>query len=142
MANAVKPATRLDVVVKLRERDEEQARTLLANSERAVKAAAAETLAALERARKDLRVSGSAADWQLLDAAHGRALVDAAAAAQAEAAAHQRLSESRVVYSFAYQRAETIRRIAETRRTELINEAEAKERKELDELGVILHGRD
>jgi flagellar export protein FliJ len=131
--------TRLDVVVKLRERDEESARTVLADSERALRQAEEEAVRTLEATRLDLRVSGSAADWQLLDAAHGRALYDAAVAANAAHAAAQHHEKSREVYSSAYKRAETIRRVAETRRAELIAEAEGKDRKEMDELGVLLH---
>jgi flagellar protein FliJ len=135
----VKPATRLDVVVKLRERDEDKAKLVLADSERALKKAEEDAARALAATRQDLRVSGSAADWQLLDAAHGRALHDAAEAAKAAGAAHQHLEQSREVYSSAYKRAETIRRVAETRRAELVAEAEGKDRKEMDELGVLLH---
>ncbi len=133
----MKPATRLDVVIKLRERDEERTRLHLAESERALKAAAAEAAAAHERTRTDGRRSGSAAEWMLLDAAHGRAREDAANADQAVAAADKKLSASRNQYKSAYQRAETIRRIADARRAEIIAEAETKERKELDEVGVL-----
>lgn len=135
----MKPATRLDVVVKLRERDEDKARRALAESERAAKLAAQEAARAVEATRLDLRVSGSAADWQLLDAAHGRALDDAAKAARAAGAADEHLHASRAQYSSAYKRAETIRRVAETRRAELVAEHESRERKELDELAVLLH---
>jgi flagellar export protein FliJ len=137
----VKPATRLDVVVKLREQDEERAQTLLADSERAAKLAAEHAAAAQERARHDGRKSGSAADWMMLDAAHGRARQEAANAAHAATAADAKLAASRDHYSTAYQRAETIRRVAETRRSEMIAEYEAKERKELDEIAVLRFAR-
>ncbi|HEY0713833.1 MAG TPA: hypothetical protein VGF45_14230 [Polyangia bacterium] len=135
----MKPATRLDVVVKLRERDEEQARRALADSERAAKAAAEAARHAAEHARKDHRGAGSAAFWQMHDAAHGRALHEAAEAEKAAGMAEQHLVKSRGQYSSAYKRAETIRRVAETRRSELIAEIEGRERKELDEIGVLLH---
>lgn len=135
----MKPATRLDVVVKLRERDEEKARTALADSERAAKDAAEAAKLALETTRRDSRSRGNAALWQLHDAAHGRALHDAAEAAKVAGAADLHLVRSRDHYSSAYKRAETIRRVAESRRSEIIAEAEGRERKELDELGVLLH---
>jgi flagellar export protein FliJ len=135
----VKPGTRLDVVVKLREKDEDRAKKALAESERALRQAEAEHEQAIAATRVDLRVSGSAADWQLLDAAHGRALFEAAHAARAKVVAHQKHESSREQYASAYKRAETIRRVAETRRAEIAAEAEAKDRKELDELGVLLH---
>jgi flagellar biosynthesis chaperone FliJ len=135
----VKPATRLDVVVRLRERDEEKARTDLADSERAAKAAAEAARLAAEHARKDSRGAGSAALWQLHDAAHGRALHEAAEAEKAAGAADQHLVKSRNHYSFAYKKAETIRRVAATRRSEIVAEIEGRERKELDEIGVLLH---
>jgi flagellar export protein FliJ len=137
----VKPATRLDVVVKLRERDEERAQTLLADSERAAKAAREQAAAAHERARHDGRKAASAADWMMLDAAHGRARMEAANAEQAANAADEHLSASRHHYSSAYQRAETIRRVAEARRSEIIAEAETRERKELDEIAVLRYAR-
>jgi hypothetical protein len=127
------------VVVKLRERDEDAARLALAESERAAKAAAEAARRAAEHARKDGRSAGTAADWQLHDAAHGRALHDAVEAEKASGAADQHLVRSRGQYSSAYKRAETIRRVAETRRSEMIAEIEGRERKELDELGVLLH---
>jgi flagellar export protein FliJ len=135
----VKPATRLDVVVKLRERDEEKARLALAESERAAKAAAEAARRAAEQTRKDHRGSGTAALWEMQEVAHGRALHDAAEAAKAAGLADQHLVKTRSQYSSAYKRAETIRRVAETRRSELIAEIEGRERKELDELGVLLH---
>jgi glucuronate isomerase len=135
----VKPATRLDVVVKLRERDEERTRTVLADSERAAKQAAEQAAAAQLRARQDGRKAGSAADWMLLDAAHGRARQEAATAEQAAGAADAQLAASREQYSSAYQRAETIRRVADARRAEMIAEAEMRERKELDEIAVVRH---
>ncbi|HEY0707013.1 MAG TPA: hypothetical protein VGG33_09455 [Polyangia bacterium] len=135
----MKPATRLDVVVKLRERDEEKARLALADSERAAKAAAEAARRAAEQARKDHRAAGTAADWQMHDLAHGRALHEAAEAEKAAGAADQHLVKTRNHYSSAYKRAETIRRVAETRRSELVAEIEGRERKELDEIGVLLH---
>jgi hypothetical protein len=135
----VKPATRLDVVVKLREQDEERSRLALADSERAAKRAAEEAAAARDRARQDHRGRGSAAEWMLLEAAHSRALNDAQKADEAAGAAQNKLVAVRAEYSRAYQRAETIRRVADTRRAEIIAEAEQKERKELDEIGVLRH---
>jgi flagellar protein FliJ len=137
MSPFVKPATRLDVVVKLRERDEERTRTLLADSERAAKLAAEQAAAAREKARQDGRKSGSAAEWMLLDAAHGRARLEAANAEHAAGAADAQLAASREQYSTAYQRAETVRRIAEARRAEIIALGEARERKELDDIAVL-----
>ena len=135
----VKPATRLDVVVKLRERDEERTRTLLADSERAAKQAALQAAAAREKARQDGRKSGSAAEWMLLDAAHGRARQEAANAEQAAGAAEAQLAASREQYSTAYQRAETVRRIADARRAEIIAAEALRERKELDDIAVLRH---
>jgi flagellar export protein FliJ len=139
MSQPVKPATRLDVVVKLRERDEEKTRTALADSERAAKKAAELAALAREKARHDGRSAGSAADWVMLDAAHTRARNDAVHAEQAAGAAHAHLHASRLQYSQAYQRAETMRRVAESRRAEIIAEGEARDRKELDELAVLRH---
>ena len=136
-----KPALRLDAVVKLRETEEDRARIQLAEAHRQVEAATRAAAAARARAREDSRRSGNAAEWQLAESAHFQALREASQADHAAAAAGEKLSTTRQHYNSAYKRAEGIRRVAESRRAELIAEAELAERKQLDEVGVLMYRR-
>ena len=137
----VKPKVRLDVVVKIRERDETRARLDLAQAQR--QATAAENLAAEARrkAQHDERQGGRAADWELTEVAHVESLRQAARAERAAQAAGQQLHTSRQSYNSAYRRAESMRRLAELRRSEVIAEQELDERKQLDEIGLLLRPR-
>ncbi len=141
MGLTVKPATRLDAVVKLREKDEERARRELADAQRNAVAAETAAAAARDRAKQDLRGRGSAAQWELTEIGHFRALRDAAVAERAAHAAGEKVVATRQNWGAAYKKAESMRRVAEARRDEIIAEAETKERKEFDEIGAMLHLR-
>jgi flagellar export protein FliJ len=134
----VKPVVRLDAVVRLRERDEAKARQDLAQAQRQSTAADKVAAAAQEAARQDNRARGSAAHWEMTEAAHVQTLREAVRAERAAQTASQQLNTSRQSYHRAYRRAESLRRLAEARRDEVIAEAEATERKQLDELGLLL----
>jgi hypothetical protein len=129
--------TRLDVVVKLRERDEERARLQLADAQRMALAARAAANDAQERARRDERGRGSAAHWELADAAHLQALREAKKAATAAQAADQKYDVTRGQYNGAYARAEAMRRAADSRRDIVLREIDAGERKAMDEIAVL-----
>lgn len=136
-----KPATRIDVVVKLREREEDAAKLKLADAQRHAMAADEALRLARLRAQQDERKSGRAADWLLADAAHSRALSDAHKAESHAKTAQQQLDGTRIQFTSTHARAEAVRRLAETRRNEIINEAEARERKALDELATLAYSR-
>lgn len=133
----MKPKTRLDAVVKLRERDEDRARLDLAEAHRLVLAADRTAREAADVARQDDRARGCAADWQLAEHAHARALVEARQAERACHAASEKLGSSRQRYVGAHARAEALRRVVEARRFEVVREAEATERKHLDEVAML-----
>jgi flagellar export protein FliJ len=137
----VPPKTRLDAVVKLRERDEDRARRELAEAQRQAQAAEQALRDAETRARHDARSSGTAADWALADHAHARALVEARQAERAAKAATDRLGSSRSHYVGMRARAEAVRRIVEVRRAEIVSQAETAERKQLDEIATLLFNR-
>ncbi len=137
----MKPATRLDAVVKLRERDEDEARSHLAEAQRRAAAAHAALEAARARAQTDERRAGSAAEWLLADAAHGRALVEARQAETQARASQEALGASRNRFAGAHARAEAMRRLAEVRRSEIISEHESRERKALDEAATLIYLR-
>jgi flagellar export protein FliJ len=134
----VKPVVRLDAVVRLRERDEAKARQDLAQAQRQASAAEKAAAEAQVAARQDNRQRGSAAQWEMAEAAHAQTLREAVRAERAAQAASQQLHSSRQGYHRAYRRAESLRRLADARRVEVIAEAEAGERKQLDELGMLL----
>ncbi len=127
--------------MKLRELDEDKARLALAEAQRQVQTAEQDLVAARARARDDERHRGPAAEWQLAEAAHFEALRKASQAERAVRAATEKLTLTRRSYTTAYTRAEGIRRVAETRRAELIAEASDRQAKQLDELGLLLHFR-
>jgi flagellar export protein FliJ len=138
----VPPKTRLDAVVKIRERDEDTARIQLSEDQRKQLAAVAALEEAKARAREDARSSGRAMDWELADRAHQRALLDARLAEHAVTAAAQKVETSRAQYVGAYSKAEAMRRIVETRRADMAKEAEKKESKQLDEMATLRFSRE
>jgi flagellar export protein FliJ len=137
----VKPKLRLDAVVKLRERDEDQAQRDLAVAQRQAHDAQEQLREAARRARHDGRGKGSAAHWDLVDHAHARALHDERQAERAAEVATEKVGASRVQYLGLRARAEAVRRVVEVRRAEIVEAAESAERKVLDELATLLHDR-
>lgn len=128
--------TRLDPVLRLREKEEEAAAIALAGAAAKVK----EALEAVERAtleaRRNALESGSAADWDLRELAQQRALERLERAKADHAAALTAEEEARRSLEVAHQRTEAVRRVADARRAEARAEADRKERKEMDELGA------
>lgn len=138
----VPPKTRLDAVVRIREKDEDTARIQLSEDQRRQLAAVAALAEARERARHDARTSGRAMDWELADRAHQRALLDARIAEHAVSAADEKVGTSRANYVAAYAKAEAMRRVVETRRADILKEAEKAEAKRLDEMATLLFARE
>jgi flagellar biosynthesis chaperone FliJ len=138
----VPPKTRLDAVVKIRERDEDTARIQLSEDQRRQLAAAKALEDARTRARHDARTSGRAVDWDLADRAHQRALHDARLAEHAANAAQEKVATSREKYVGAYAKAEAMRRIVETRRADIVKEEAKAEEKERDELTTQRYARE
>jgi flagellar export protein FliJ len=133
----VAPTTRLDPVVKSREREEEEARTRLAEAIRRTAAAREQLIDARLRAAADVRAAGLAAIWSVLDDSHARAMREVkrcAAEVDRAAAEEERL---RAVYIAAHRAAEAVRRVRDSRLAELRDELAKRERKELDELGAL-----
>jgi flagellar biosynthesis chaperone FliJ len=129
-------------VVKLRERDEDTARVQLSEDQRKQLAALAALEQARANARHDARASGRASDWELVDRAHQRALLDARLAEHAANAAAEKVGSSRATYVAAYAKAEAMRRVVETRRADIVKEAEKAEAKRLDEMATLLFARE
>ena len=135
------PRTRLDAVVRLREVDEDRARLLLGEAQRLALATAAAVRTATDRARADERRSGSAADWTLVEGAHIRALLDARQAEHDKQAADKKLGLSREHFVDARSRAESLRRVRESRRSEMQVAERLAEHKTMDEVATVLRVR-
>ncbi len=141
MMKDVSPKLRLDAVVKLRERDEDRARRELADAQRQAADADRALHDANALARLDERGRGSAAEWQIAEAAHWRGIVEQRQAEGAARAAGERLGRSQAHYSGVRARAEVVRRVVAGRRHEIVRQAAVAEQKTLDSLALVLHRR-
>lgn len=131
------PSTRLDPVVKLREREEQEARLRLADAIRKTAEARQALLDARLRAAADLRATGVAALWAMVEDSHARAIREVKRLAAEVDRAVAEEERVRAEYVAAHRAAEAVRRVRETRREELRTEAARRERKELDELASL-----
>jgi flagellar export protein FliJ len=135
------PRTRLDPLVKWKEREVERAKLELAVRLKALAIAQeriAETAAQLERLPSQ---ATSVDDLELLDRAVARGRADLETAKKEWAVADQALRKSQVGYAEVHRQAETFRRANERQRAVLIQEIERRERKTLDEIANLLHER-
>ncbi len=130
--------TRLDAVVQVRERAEEKALRQVVEVEIQARAALERAEALKKAAQQDQRQTGDAATWEMAEMAHVRALTDARKAQKEAERIQAEVSKVRVVYTSAHQRAEVVRRVAETRREEQRRDVERVEEKALDEVASLL----
>jgi flagellar biosynthesis chaperone FliJ len=121
--------------------DEDRARMTLAEAQRLALATAAAVREAAQRALADERRSGTAADWTLIEFAHIRALQDARQAEKEKHAADEKLGRSREYFVGARTRAEALRRVQESRRSELRVAERLAEHKTMDEVATLLRVR-
>ena len=133
--------TRLDAVVKLRQRAEDAAKLALARARKDVAEAGAELERLRARARQDDRAAGCAAEWEVRQRARDRALAEIEKAEEALRQLRAREAEARNGYETAHRQLEAVRRVAESKRAEMAREADRKDRKTMDEIAGILHGR-
>jgi flagellar biosynthesis chaperone FliJ len=137
----VRPKTRLDAAVRVREVDENRARMTLAEAQRLALATAAAVREAAQRALADDRRSGTAADWTIIESAHIRALQDTRRAELERRAAEEKLGASRERFVGARARAEALRRVLEARHYEMRVAERLTENKEMDEVATLLRIR-
>ena len=133
--------TKLEVVVQLREREEDKALRALSDAERKLHEARLKAQQAAEAAKRDERTPTDAATWAVIEAAHGRALFDAKKSAREADTFAQATERVRAQYPSAYQRAEVVRRISDARELAANREVERKETKDLDEIAAVLFTR-
>ena len=135
------PPTRLDAVVRLREVDEDRARNKMAEAQRLALATQAAVREAAARALADERRRGSVEDGSLIESAHVRALQDARQAEMNKIMAEQKLDQTRKHFVGARTRAEAMRRVRESRLSELRATERLGELKQMDEVATMLYGR-
>ena len=133
--------TRLDAVERVRQRAEDSAKLALARARIEVARAEGELERLRERARLEDRQAGSAAQWEIRQAARDRALAEIKREEEALRALKAREAAAREAYEAAHRQFEAVRRVAEGKRAEMAREAGRKERKAMDEVAAILHGR-
>lgn len=132
------PATRLDRLVRFRERAEEDAFVDLATAQRDLRAAVERLEDAVAAARADRRGSGSAALWDLHEAANRRALQGLRVRQGEVGAAQERCDVASSGYRDARQDAEVMRRAAERKRADLRRALELRERRAADATATLL----
>lgn len=130
--------TRLDVVVKVKERAEEKAGLALAKAETAVRSAQDRLEVAKARTTHDGRARADVSQWAVQELAHHRALLDANKAKQEVDQLKKAAETSRAHFVTANRAAEVVRRVADARRDELTKEAARNEDKQLDEAASML----
>jgi flagellar export protein FliJ len=131
------PRTRLDKLVQLREKKEDDALAHLARARASVEAARARLELAVHATRADARGRGRAALWQLEEAAHRRALQGVTAAKGEVSAAVEHQESASSGYLEARQDAEAMRRAAERKRAELKELQARRERRAADEVATL-----
>ncbi len=131
------PRTRLDRLVQLREKQEDDALVGLARARAHVDEARARLQLAEHAARADGRARDRAELWQLEEAAHRRALQVVRRAQGEVSAAVDRHQTASVGYREARQDAEAMRRVAERKRAELVQVETRRERRAADEVATL-----
>jgi flagellar export protein FliJ len=129
--------TRLDKLVRIREREEDEALADLARAQSKLRAAHEKLASAVEAARADRRAPGDAALWDLEEAAHRRALQVVRHVQGEVAQATKGQNSAQGEYLSARQDAETVRRVAERKRGEIVQELDRKERRSVDEIATL-----
>lgn len=136
------PRTRLDPVVRLEENREERSLQDLAAANRKLSDSQDALEQARHRALADHRAAGPAGLWELVDSAHSHARRSVVEAEHALQAARTAQGSSRTSYLSVHARAEAIRRLAESRRDELVRAGDQKAAREVDDLVLMRrHGR-
>ncbi len=128
----------MHTVFRLRETEEDRARSELADAQRNVAAATDQLSAARQRVTADHRKLASAAHWSLVESAHAQAVCEARQAERAVEKASDGLSQNRARYLGAHSRTEALRKAIEARRAENLREERQAERKAMDEIAVLL----
>ena len=131
------PRTRLDKVVQIRKRTEDDALTGLVRARAMVEGARDRLAQAVEATRRDARVAGPVELWHLDEMAHRRALQAVRSAESEVKEAARGEASARDGYVAARQDKEIVCRVQERRRSELTLQLEKRERRDADEIATL-----
>jgi flagellar export protein FliJ len=135
------PKTRLDPLVRWKEREVERAKLALAVRLKALAIAQERISESSARLGRLPSEATSVDELDMLDRAVARGRADLEAARKEWAEADQSLRQSQAAYAEIHRQAETFRRANERQRAALIQEIERRERKTLDEIANLLRER-
>jgi flagellar protein FliJ len=135
------PSTRLDKVVQIRERAEDDALAGLARARAAVESARDRLTEAAQAARRDTRRTGPVELWQVDELAHRRALQTLRAAESQVQQAARGEASARDGYVAARQEKQIVERVRDRRRAEIVLELEKRERRIADEIATLKFNR-
>ena len=129
--------TRLDPVVRLEEHREERSLAQLAAANRQLMAAKTALQQAQDHAQEDHRTPGPACLWDVAEYAHVHARLAVEQAERDAAAAQNAQGSSRTQYLSVHARAEAIRKVATSRREELLREGEKSSGREIEDMMLM-----
>jgi flagellar export protein FliJ len=132
------PKTRLDPLVRMRERHEESALEGLARAQRSLGLAHERLRSARAQASADQRGSGDSSMWAAEEAAHARVVHEVRGAEHEVQKATGGEHAARTAYERAWRDAEASRRLREKARRAIVHEAERREQKALDDLATLV----
>ncbi|MCC6335741.1 MAG: flagellar FliJ family protein [Myxococcales bacterium] len=132
---------RLDVVVKVKAREEDKRLEAMAQAVRQVEVARAALRDAQAQADRDLSGCGVAADFCVYEAARARALEAVKRARLAVGAAVKAVESTRAAWVTARSQTDAVRRVADTRRAEVQQLADRQERRASDDLTLMRFAR-
>ncbi len=131
------PRTRLDKVVQVRKRAEDDALAGLVRARATVERARERLARAVQATRQDARATGPVELWHLDEMAHRRALQAARSAESEVARAAQGEASARGDYTAARQDKEIVSRVQERRRAEMVLQVEKRELRDADEMATL-----
>ena len=123
------PVTRLDPLLKLKEREEQQRLLELAAASRTLQAAQRRVDDLVRTLAGEEVTSGPVESWLLREEAHQRALRDLLQARAAVAAAELAFEAARTACLAAKRTVETFRKVTDRKRAEILREIERREQK-------------
>ena len=129
--------TRLDKVVQIRKRVEDDALAGLVRARATVEIARDRLAQAVEATRRDARAAGPVELWHLDEMAHRRALQAVRSAESEVKEAARGEASARDGYVAARQDKEIVCRVQERRRSELTLQLEKRERRDADEIATL-----
>jgi flagellar export protein FliJ len=131
------PTTRLDKVVELRERAEDDALCSLARAQATLGIATERLSLARHATRADARAAGPVELWHIDELSRRRALQVLRAAEGDVSKAKRGEAEARLGFTSAHRDTEIVRRVQTRRVTEILDERARRERRDVDEICTL-----